>query len=72
MWDHHDLLPPPLFTSLRELNARLSERLCPYPAEQLDARIKELDKQFPDYEHWYIRCGTTVTWCDQKKNTPSA
>jgi len=72
MWDHRDLLPPPLLASLREFNARLSERLCPYPAERLDARIKELDDQFPGYEHWYVRCGTTITWCDRRKDKPPA
>jgi hypothetical protein len=64
---HDEILTDSLRASLRELRSLLSERLCPYTTEQLDAHKKSLDERFPDYEHWYIRCGTTVTWCDRRR-----
>src|SRR5262245_65098478 len=69
--EHRDLLADPLATELRKLHDQLSEKLCPYPARELDARVKVLNEQSPDYEVWYVRCGTTVTWCDRRR-TPSA
>lgn len=65
---HQSVLADSLKASLRELRSQLSERLCPYSTEQLDAHKKLLDERFPDYEHWYLRCGTTVTWCDRRKS----
>lgn len=41
--------------------------LYPYATKELDAHKKMLDERFPHYEHWYIRCGSIVTWCDRRK-----
>lgn len=64
---YRDMLTEPLEANLRELRGQLSEILCPYTTQQLDEHKKELDEKFPEYEHWYIRCGETVTWCDRRK-----
>ena len=63
----HEMLPGPLEAELRELRDQLTDKLCPYPIEQLEAEKKQLNERFPDYDHWYIRCGTIVTWCDRRK-----
>jgi hypothetical protein len=59
------MLTGSLEAGLRELRDQLTDILCPYPVEELDRHVKALDEKFPDWEHWYIRCGTTVTWCDR-------
>jgi hypothetical protein len=64
---HGDTLPETLEAGLREVGHQLSETLCPYTTELLDEHKRKLDKDFPDYEHWYIRWGETVTWCDRRK-----
>lgn len=69
---HRDLLPSSLKAELGDLYDRLSERLCPYTTADLDARKNKLNEQFPDYEHWYIRSGTAVIWCDRKKAAAQA
>lgn len=63
----HGRLGGSLEGGLRELRGDLTEVLCPYTVEQLDAHKKVLDERYPQYEHWYIRCGSTVTWCDRRK-----
>jgi hypothetical protein len=63
----HDMLPGPLEAGLRQLRDQLTDKLCPYPIEQLEAEKKQLNERFPRYDHWYIRCGSTVTWCDRRK-----
>jgi hypothetical protein len=63
----HDMLPDPLEAALLELRDQLTDHLCPYTIEQLDAEKKKLDERFPNYEHRYHRCGTTVTWSDRRK-----
>lgn len=70
--NHRDLLSPLLQAELGDLYDRLSECLCPYTTRKLDARKDKLNEQFPDYEHWYIRSGTAVIWCDRKRDKPSA
>jgi hypothetical protein len=64
---YRDVLPESLASDLRELGHQLSETLCPYTTEKLDAHKRKLDERFPEYEHWYIRWGTCVTWCDRLK-----
>jgi hypothetical protein len=64
---YREMLPESLEASLHELGREVSARLCPYPAEQLEMEREKLNQKFPDYEHWYIRWGETVTWCDRRK-----
>jgi len=64
---HHDQLGGSLEAALRELRGELTDVLCPYTVEQLDAHKRLLDAREPRYEHWYIRCSGTVTWCDRRK-----
>jgi hypothetical protein len=56
----HELLPGPLEAEFKEVLSRLSDVLCPYPVEQLDSRVKELDEKYPDWVHGYARCGTVA------------
>ena len=72
LFAYRDLLSASLLVGLRELSDRLSERLCPYSTRELDAARDRLNRDFPDYDHWYIRSGTAVTWCDRRKNKPTA
>ena len=67
---HRSALPSPLEASLSQLQRQLTELLCPYSTRELDAHKKMLDERYPDYEHWYIRCGTIVTWCDRRRGCP--
>jgi hypothetical protein len=67
---HRDMLSESLEADLTELRRRLSEKLCPYPIHELEAHKEKLNERFPDYEHWYILCGTTVTWCDKPRKKP--
>ena len=69
---HHDMLTETLESGLRELRSELSEILCLYTTKELDAHKRKLDEQFPEWEHWYIRCGEAVTWCDRRKPTRDA
>lgn len=59
---NHDMLTGSLETELKELRHQLTDFLCPYSVEELDRQVQELDEKFPDWEHGYTRCGTTVTW----------
>jgi hypothetical protein len=65
--DHRDVLNDAETGTLRGLRERLTDILCPYPVAVLEEDRKKLDERFPDREHWYIRCGKTVTWCDRRK-----
>ena len=67
---HHDMLTETLESGLRELRSELSEILCLYTTKELDEHKRKLDERFPEWEHWYIRCGEVVTWCDRRKPTP--
>jgi hypothetical protein len=67
---HRGMLTMSLEAGLTELRRRLSEKLCPYSVQELEAHKKKLDERFPEYEHWYILCGTTVTWCDKPRQKP--
>lgn len=60
-----DMLTGPLEIELDELRGQLTDILCPYTVQELDRHVKELNEKFPDWEHWYSRCGATVTWCDR-------
>ena len=62
-----DMLTFWLTAGHKHLTDQLTEKLCPYSTGQLDAHKKQLDERFPEYEHRYIRCGATVTWCDRRK-----
>jgi hypothetical protein len=64
---HPDLLPAPLAAGLAQLRHHLSEQLCRYGTEELEAAKRKLDERFPAFEHYYIRCGATVTWCDRPR-----
>ena len=66
--EHRDALNETEADALRGLRVRLTYILNPYPVAVLDEQKKELDRKFPDREHWYIRCGKTVTWCDRRKD----
>lgn len=68
MLRQRDMLAGALETGLRELRSQLTDILCPHSVEELDQRVKELDEKFPEWEHWYHRCGTTVTWCDRPRS----
>jgi hypothetical protein len=65
--EHRGMLPDSLADSLTEFQRQLTDQISPCRIEELDARKKKLDEQFPGYEHWHIRCGVTVTWCDRRK-----
>jgi hypothetical protein len=63
--DHYigpDVVTDGELAALRELRLLLTDLINPYSVEQLDKRIAELDARFPDWEHFYHRVGTTVTW----------
>lgn len=64
----HDMLTESTEAGLQELRCELTDFLCPYSVGELDRRVKELDEEFPDWEHGYIRCGTTVTWRDRPRS----
>lgn len=66
--DHGEVLSEEEIDALRGLRARLTDILCPFPVALLDDEVRELDAKFPDREHWYIRCGKTVTWCDRPRS----
>jgi hypothetical protein len=61
----HDMLPDPMEAELKALCDQMTDILCPYPVSRLDQRLKELDDKFPDFEHGYVRSGTTITWVDE-------
>ncbi|HEX6522688.1 MAG TPA: hypothetical protein VF070_22180 [Streptosporangiaceae bacterium] len=66
--DHRDVLDDAETEVLRGLRTRLTDILSPYPVALLDAEARDLNEKFPDREHYYIRCGKSVTWCDRPKN----
>jgi hypothetical protein len=45
----------------------VTDVISPYKVEELDARIADLNKRYPDCEHYYVRCGLTVTWGDRPR-----
>jgi hypothetical protein len=65
--DHRDVLTESETALLRGLRDRLTDIVSPYPVALLEEEKRKLDERFPDREHWYIRCGKTVTWCDRRK-----
>lgn len=70
--DQRDVLTGPESDALRGIRDRMTDVLCPYPVAVLEEDRKKLDERFPDREHWYIRCGKTVTWCDRPKEMAEA
>ncbi|MBV9450054.1 MAG: hypothetical protein JO345_29620 [Streptosporangiaceae bacterium] len=65
--ERYDMLSESLEAGLRELRAELTDTLCPYTVEQLDAEKRKLDERFPEFEHRYTRCGSIVTWSDRRR-----
>jgi len=70
--DQRDVLTEPETAALRGIRERMTDILCPYPVAVLEEDRKKLDERFPDREHWYIRCGKTVTWCDRPREPADA
>ena len=70
--DQREMLTEPETVALRGIRDRMTDVLCPYPVAVLEEDRKKLDERFPDREHWYIRCGKTVTWCDRPKEPADA
>ena len=68
--EHGDTLTEAEAAAVRGLRDRMTDILCPYPVAVLEEDRKKLDAKFPDREHWYVRCGKTVTWCDRRKLSP--
>lgn len=68
MLRRNGMLTRPLETELAKPLGQLTDVLCPYSAEELDRHVKKLDEKFPEWEHWYTRCGTTVTWHDRPRS----
>lgn len=62
MLRHRDMLTESLEAELKALRSQLTDILCPYTVEELDRHVERLNEKLPDWEHRYIRCGTTVTW----------
>jgi hypothetical protein len=54
--------------ALADLRARLTDFINPYPVEELDKKVAELDAKFPDWEHWYRRAGTNITWMSRPRS----
>lgn len=65
--DYGDVLSHSEADALRGLRSRLTDILCPFPVTQLDEETRQLNERFPDREHFYVRCGKTVTWCDRPR-----
>ncbi|HEX6525065.1 MAG TPA: hypothetical protein VF070_34435 [Streptosporangiaceae bacterium] len=70
--EHGDALTEAEAVAVRGLRDRMTDILCPYPVAVLEEDRKKLDAKFPDREHWYVRCGKTVTWCDRRKLSSAA
>jgi hypothetical protein len=66
-YQNRDVLTDEELTALRELRAKLTDRINPYSADQLDKRVQELNAKFPDWEHGYHQIGKTVTWYDRRR-----
>jgi hypothetical protein len=57
-----DVMTDGELAALREVRLLLTDLINPCSVERLDKRIAELDAKFPDWEHFYHRVGTLVTW----------
>lgn len=63
-----DMLIVSLEAGLKEMRSQLTDILSPYSVEELDLTVKKQDERFPEYEHWYTRCGTGVAWHGNPKS----
>lgn len=68
MLNHRGVMIESLEAGLKEMRSLLTGIICPYSVEQLDLTVKKQDEQFPDWEHWYFRSGTGVTWHGNPKS----
>jgi hypothetical protein len=68
---NHDVLTGEELTALAGLRDRLTNILNPFTVEQLDKQAAELNAKYPEWEHFYNRSGTIVTWYDRYRDAPA-